>query len=680
VPFYKRRSGVKTLHFQHEVSHCRFRDDGQIAAGYDRQRDARDFKIQDGLGAGVAAQPIGLLRRACMTRDLEVNDQPEELVELDRRVTEHAPHVEHTQAPYLEAILQRFRASAIDYFRGDLGELRRIVRDQAVTAIEQFQGKFALAAARSAGDQHTDCKDFHENAMQSGSARQAAGYVILEVIDQFVGPQRGTHQRAGLRSGFGENRTGHIEAVGHDNRQRTIGKHPLCGDLQFFRIQAVQIGNWPAPYGITLVADLFSSIMLTLTGIIGLAVAVYSLGNIDPKRENYGYHTLLHILLLGISGAFLTGDMFNLYVWFEVMLIASFVLMALGGERAQMEGALKYVTLNLMSSAIFLAALGILYGVAGTLNMADLATQFPNINSGLVNTLAMMFLVAFGIKAAIFPLFFWLPAAYHTPPAAVSAIFAGLLTKVGVYALIRVFTLLFIQDVLFTHQIILLIAGFTMVSGVLGAASQFEFRRILSFHIISQIGYMIFGLALFSPAALAGAVFYIIHHIIVKANLFLISGAVNRLQGSYQLKELGGLYRSKLSLAVLFLIPALSLAGLPPLSGFWAKFTIMAAGLDQKEYTIVAVALGVSLLTLYSMFKIWNEVFWKAAPVDNNHSNNMAPSRQSWILTIAPILVLAIFTLVIGLAAEPFLRLSQQAAAQLLDPIQYIQTVLGEQL
>ena len=440
-------------------------------------------------------------------------------------------------------------------------------------------------------------------------------------------------------------------------------------------IQAVQIGNWSAPFGITLVADLFSAIMLVLTGIIGLVVAIYSLGNIDIKRESFGYYPLYHVLLMGISGAFLTGDMFNLYVWFEVMLIASFVLMALGGERPQMEGALKYVTLNLISSAIFLAAVGVLYGVTGTLNMADLATQLPRIETGMANTLAMMFLVAFGIKAAVFPLFFWLPAAYHTPPAAVSAIFAGMLTKVGVYALVRVFTLLFIQDINYTHLIILVISAFTMTSGVLGAASQFEFRRILSFHIISQIGYMIMGLALFSPIALAGAVFYIMHHIIVKTNLFLISGAVNRLQGSYQLKKLGGLYSSRLGLAVLFLIPALSLAGLPPLSGFWAKLTIIQAGLEESQFFIVAVALGVGMLTLYSMIKIWNEVFWKASPktvIDSDKSTG-----ASWVFYLAPIVVLALFTLTIGLVAEPFFQLAQQTAVQLLNPSQYIQTVLG---
>jgi multicomponent Na+:H+ antiporter subunit D len=289
----------------------------------------------------------------------------------------------------------------------------------------------------------------------------------------------------------------------------------------------------------------------------------------------------------------------------------------------------------------------------------------------------MMFLVAFGIKAAVFPLFFWLPAAYHTPPAAVSAIFAGMLTKVGVYALIRVFTLLFVQDVDYTHLIILVIAAFTMTSGVLGAASQFEFRRILSFHIISQIGYMIMGLALFSPLALAGAVFYIMHHIIVKANLFLISGAVNRLQGSYQLKQLGGLYSSRLGLAVLFLIPALSLAGIPPLSGFWAKLTIIQAGVEQNQFVIVAIALGVGMLTLYSMIKIWNEVFWKTKPDQVTEAVISTSSRWNWFFYISPIVVLAVFTLVIGFVAEPFFQLAQQTATQLLDPTQYIQTVLG---
>lgn len=440
-------------------------------------------------------------------------------------------------------------------------------------------------------------------------------------------------------------------------------------------IQAVQVGGWPAPFGITLVADLLSAIMVVLAGLMAVSVTIYSLASIDAGREAHGYHPLIHILLMGICGSFMTGDLFNLFVWFEVMLIASFVLLVLGGERAQLEGGLKYVTLNLISSAIFLAALGILYGLVGTLNMADLAVQLnASANPGLVTTLAMLFLITFGLKAAIFPLFFWLPSSYHTAPAAVSAIFAGLLTKVGVYTLIRVFTLLFVQDVGYTHTLLLVAAGLTMLTGVLGAAAQHEFRRILSFHIVSQIGYMLMGLALFTPLALAGAVFYITHHIIVKTNLFLVSGLVYRLRGTYELKPLGGLYRAYPLLGLLFLIPAFSLAGIPPLSGFWAKFTLVRAGLETEQYGIVAVALVVSLLTVFSMTKIWAEAFWKAdpAPAEAPSAN---PALSSALGLVLPIAGLAVITVLIGLFAEPIFVLSSRAAEQLLNPAEYIQAV-----
>ncbi len=427
--------------------------------------------------------------------------------------------------------------------------------------------------------------------------------------------------------------------------------------------QTLQVGNWPAPFGITLVADLLSAIMVVLAGLIGLAVAVYSLGSMDPDREQFGYYPLLQVLLMGVCGAFLTGDLFNLYVWFEVMLIASFVLMTLGGERAQLEGAIKYVTLNLMASALFLAGVGILYGVTGALNMADLARRLEQVRQpGLVTALALLFLIAFGIKAAMFPLFFWLPASYHTPPVAVSALFSGLLTKVGVYALIRVFTLLFVQDVEFTHTLILVLAGLTMVTGVLGAVAQTEFRRLLSFHIISQIGYLLMGLGLFTPVALAGTIFFMVHVILAKSALFLVSGIVYRLQGSYDLKKLGGLYRSQPVLAVLFLFPALSLAGLPPLSGFFAKLSLIWAGLEAGQYGIVAVALGVGLLTLFSMMKIWDQAFWKPAMEDDSTKSSQSSSWALWLPTVA----LAGLTVLLGFAAGPLFALSRQAAEQLL--------------
>ena len=444
-------------------------------------------------------------------------------------------------------------------------------------------------------------------------------------------------------------------------------------------IAAVQIGHWPAPFGITLVADAFSSIMVVLAAIVGLAVAIYSFLTVDEGRESLGYYPLLNVLMMGVCGAFLTGDLFNLYVWFEVMLMASFILLALGGERAQMEGAIKYVTLNLMSSALFLAAVGILYGMVGTLNMADLAVKLRSVDQpGLVTTLAMLFLVAFGIKAAVFPLFFWLPASYHTPPVAVSAIFAGLLTKVGVYALIRVFSLLFVHDLGYTHTVLLVVAGLTMVTGVLGAAAQTEIRRILSFHIVSQIGYMVMGLGLFTPLALAGSVFYITHHIIVKTNLFLVAGVVHRLQGSYELKRTGGLYETHPALSLLFLIPALSLAGVPPLSGFFAKLFLLKAGLDLGQYAMVATALIVSLLTLFSMTKIWAEAFWKPRPDQaprEDPATGRSPGRTSGLLIV--VAALAALTVMIGLGAGPVFELAELAGRQLSDPAAYIQAVLG---
>ncbi|MEC9386166.1 Na+/H+ antiporter subunit D [Marinobacter sp. bablab_jr008] len=444
----------------------------------------------------------------------------------------------------------------------------------------------------------------------------------------------------------------------------------------------VEMGSWPAPFSIVLVADILSAIMIVLTGMIGLAIAVYSLASTPPGHERFGYYPLMHLLLAGVAGAFLTGDIFNLFVWFEVMLLASFALLTLGGERAQMEGAIKYVTLNLFSSALFLSAVGLLYGMVGTLNMADIAQKVSRVDDpGMITVVSLMFMVSFGIKAAAFPLFFWLPASYHTPQVAVSALFAGLLTKVGVYALYRVFTLIFTQDVEYTHTILLWAAALTMLTGVLGAAAQFEFRRILSFHIVSQIGYMLLGLALFTPLALIGGVFYIMHHIIVKTNLFLVSGITYRLLGSYDLKDLGGVYRQRPYLALLFLIPALSLAGIPPLSGFFAKFVIVRATLESSEYLVAAVALLVGLLTLYSMIKIWAEVFWKKAPehvTDVRRLNGEIREKRSWAY-YTPVVALAVCTLIIGLYGQPIYMLAESAAEQLMNPQLYIAAVLGGQ-
>src|SRR5690606_14079219 len=256
-------------------------------------------------------------------------------------------------------------------------------------------------------------------------------------------------------------------------------------------IQVTQLGNWPAPFGISLVADLFSCLMIVAGAITGLAILLYSYTGLNRKRQGYGFYPLLMLLQFGINGACLTGDLFNLFVWFEVRLICCFVLISFGSTKAQLEGTIKYVTINFLASCFLLMGIGIMYGITGTLNLAELGrlVQADTVNARLLTMAAMFFLVALGIKAGLFPLFFWLPASYYTPPIAISAFIAGMITKVGMYAIIRLFTLVFVLNADFIQNILMVIAGFTMVIGVLGAASQTDFRKILSFHIVSQIGY-----------------------------------------------------------------------------------------------------------------------------------------------------------------------------------------------
>ena len=440
----------------------------------------------------------------------------------------------------------------------------------------------------------------------------------------------------------------------------------------------LHLGEWKAPFGIVLVADRLSAIMVFIASLMGILVMLYSLRDIDRKRQKSYYFPLFNMLLVGVNGAFLTGDLFNLYVWFEVMLVASFVLMVLGGEKRQLEGALKYVIINLVSSALFLAGAGLIYSKVGTLNMADIAQKLlAGSDAFLINSTAILFLISFGVKAALFPFFFWLPASYHTPPTAVSAIFAGLLTKVGVYALIRAFTLFFNESFIFHQDLLMGLAGLTMIIGVLGAAAQYNVRKILSFHIISQIGYMIMGLALLTPLALAATIFYLVHHIIVKTNLFLISGVIQKLRGTEELEKLGGLYRSFPWLAFLFFIPAFSLGGIPPLSGFWAKFSMVKAGLEGQVYWVVAVALVVGIFTLFSMTKIWAEAFWKKEPNGEGIDVQGRVSQKNLRLMYAPVITMAIMTLYLGLFGSYFFEISEQAAEQLLNPSDYIEAVLS---
>jgi multicomponent Na+:H+ antiporter subunit D len=451
----------------------------------------------------------------------------------------------------------------------------------------------------------------------------------------------------------------------------------------------LQVGSWAAPMGITLIADRFGAIMVLLAAVMGSIVCWFSLYEARLRDVHRGFFPLLLVLLGGVSGAFLTGDLFNLYVWFEVLLIASFVLLSLGGGRPQLEGAVKYVALNLIGSMLFLTGTGVLYGVTQTLNMADLhgaLRQAQEQNPTLVLALAAVFATAFALKAAVFPLFFWLPASYHVPPAGVCAVFAALLTKVGVYALVRVFTLIF-PDAGPVLWVVLALAGLTMVIGVLGAVTQYDFKRILAWHSISQVGYIVTGVGLLAVDdpqvrrwGLTATIIFLIHHGTIKPALFLVAGLVEWREGTNQLKRLGGLGAATPWLAALFLLSALSLAGLPPSSGFWAKLAVLWALVLAEAWWVLAAALAAGLLTLMSMMKIWNEAFWKDRP--SVEAAEVLPGPPAYprprpvpMGFAASVVTLVVLVTAIGLWPQPLLGYAQKAAAQLLDPAGYIETV-----
>lgn len=448
-------------------------------------------------------------------------------------------------------------------------------------------------------------------------------------------------------------------------------------------IMSLNTGGWEAPFGIVLVIDHMSSLMLMVSALITFVISLFANRNLTGDIPLPRFYFFFFTLTMGVNGSFITGDVFNLYVWFEVMLISSFVLISLGKSKEQLEGGIKYLALNIIGSMLFLAGLGLLYGKTGTLNMAHLAEIMRNDpRAVLMNAPTVLFFVAFGIKAAVFPLYFWLPSSYHTPNITISSMFAGLLTKVGVYAFFRFFTLIFVQDQGFWHPLLLIVAGATMIAGGMAAATYYETRRILSYHIISQIGYMIMGLGIFTPLALAGALFFTIHNMVAKTGTFIAAGLIAKLKGTYELKSVGGLYKQNPLLAILFIIPAFALAGFPPISGFFAKLMLLKAGIESQQYLITAVALLTGFLTLYSMIKIWNEAFLKQQPIGEPHSpddvntNPAVPAGRLLFSDYVPLAILATVSLLMGVFAASMFGYLMEAGQQLMNPSAYIQAVL----
>jgi len=435
-----------------------------------------------------------------------------------------------------------------------------------------------------------------------------------------------------------------------------------------------QAGSWRAPFGISLVADTTAALMLFGTALVAFCNALYCLDAVTTERKRFGFFPLLYFLFLGVNGAFLTGDLFNLYVWFEVLLISSFGLMTLGGDRKQLKGGFSYVLISMLSSAFFLAGLGLLYGLVGSLNMADVAQKIAEspAREQALPAIALLF-VGFAIKSGVFPLFSWLPLSYHTPLPVVSAVFGGLLTKVGVYAMLRLFATVYPISGSIFQPLLIVISVLTMVVGVLAAAAQYDIRKILSVHIVSQVGYMTLAIAFATELGYAAVVFFLLHQMIVKTNLFYVAGAIERMWGTGSLKKLGGHYKNFPLLSALFMVSALALAGLPPLSGFVAKLLVLKAGFSVGAYWATGAAIGVSLLTLYSMIKIWIFAFWKPLA-----ASALAIKKPISYGMYACMILLAFMALFVGALAGDWVDGSSRAGFELLDRTEYIVRVLQE--
>ena len=425
----------------------------------------------------------------------------------------------------------------------------------------------------------------------------------------------------------------------------------------------VRVGGWDPELGIVLVADLFATLVLPVALGIVFVVEIFAIGQ---RRTSWGTNPelsgpLVGILATGVSLAFLTGDLFTLFVSFELILVSSYVLLTHQGRPGQIRAGMTYVVMNLLASTLFLFGLAYVYAATGTVNMALLAERIPELSDGVRLGIGAWFMVVFGTKAAVFPLFSWLPDSYPTAPTTITAVFAGLLTKIGIYAMIRFHSLTGMDELASTMQIV---AGITMVVGAAGALAQSDIKRILSFHIISQIGYMLMGLALFTAAGTAGAILFLIHHMPVKTILFLVGGLVENEEGSSSLDHSGGLAARRPLIAMLFAIPAMSLAGLPPFSGFVAKFAVISAGIQAAATPVVIAALAAAVLTLLSMAKIWIGVFWGTKP--EGDSRRVGPGNRRAMPAATALAVGG--SLVISLLAGTLYDLSREASDDLRTP------------
>ena len=420
-------------------------------------------------------------------------------------------------------------------------------------------------------------------------------------------------------------------------------------------------GGWAPPFGIVFVADRLSSLFVLLQAIL----LFFTMWSLDPGAHGAPVVRraipLLLILSSALSGAFLTGDLFNLFVMFEVVLLTSYLLLQVPGTDRSLRAAFPNLAINLVASLFLFVGVGILYGACGTVNMADLAVRIGQAPPALRTAALSMLVVAFGIKAGLVPLQFWLPATYPAMNGPTAAFFAGMMTKLGVYALFRSVPLL-MPDTLLPTVLVWVGAGSALVA-VVAALSQYELRRLLGFHITSQVGYMVLGLGLLTPAAVAGAIFYLVHHVLVKTALFLVADHLERGNGTRDLRQMvpgqGGPW-----LAAAFVIAGFSLAGLPPFSGFFAKLGLFRATLDESAWALLCVLVIASAYTLVSMLKIWRYAFFG--------EGGDSPRRSG---VLVPLIALVTVSVSLAVLGGPAFRYAEEAARQVLDVGAYVASV-----
>ncbi len=461
-----------------------------------------------------------------------------------------------------------------------------------------------------------------------------------------------------------------------------IGSAFLLVDILANGPQSLTMSGWISPYGISFSADAMSGIFAFTASFITLLIILYSPADTDEGGIKAGYYTLILMLLVGVNGSFLTGDIFNLYVWFEVLLIASFGLLILGGKKIQLDGAVKYAFLNLLGTTFFLIGVGLLYGITGTLNLADLFQKVADSEAkGALAVLSILFLFAFGLKSAAFPMYFWLPAAYHTPRVAVSAIFAGLLTKVGVYALIRVFSVVFPEGNGGAFDVFLIIGSLTVIVGGVGALAQTELRRMLAYVLMSGVGILMIGIGIHTHASLAATLLYAVHSMLVMTGLYLLAGVIGRMSGSFEIAKIGGIAMQNHFVAICFFGLALAVTGLPPFSGLWPKYMMIQAAYMNENYWVIAVILIGSFLTIAAIGRASIQMIWRGGDVDAPDGQyegrgQRIESRQLRIMML-PIWIIFTLSFLIGILPDIVIKAASIAGYYLVEVQPYIQSTLG---